>query len=63
MFKNSKCSSPTNYGGHGSSGDSEARWLISYYYFRMGCDPPFFVARGVTPHSEIIGGKCYHWFR
>ena len=46
-----------------STGNSEARWLISYYDFRMGCDPPppstFFLNEeggggGVTPYSEIL---------
>ena len=34
--------------------DSVARWSICQYDFRMGCDPPFFVTRGVTPCFEII---------
>ena len=36
--------------------DSVAIWSFFHYDFRMGCDPPFLVRRGVTPRSEIIVG-------
>ncbi len=55
--KNKLCSMTCGRENRKKTGDSEARWLICHCDFRMGCDPPFCITRGVPPHSEIIVGK------
>ncbi len=62
LHKNKLCS--MTCGGESKkekiTGDSEASWLISYYDFRVGCDP-LVIRKG--DHTEIIMGKSCHWSR
>ena len=37
-----------------SPGKSEARWFISYYDFRMGCDPPWYKVTLLLSHQDFF---------